>query len=467
MRPRTRLLLALLAFALVVALPHLATFGGTGAGSDLGLSRELGRGSLLAFVAAFAGGVLTSLTPCVYPLIPITVSLFGARQARSRAQAMVLSSLYVLGIALTYSVLGASAALTGRAFGAALQNPILNLVVALVFLAMAASMFGAFELALPSSLQARLTRVGGASLAGALGMGLVAGLIAAPCTGPVLAAALAFVASRGSLPFGVAIMFAYALGIGLLFFLIGVFSFTLPKSGAWMDTVKSIFGVALVALALVYLQDLVPRLGRLFLPTSFAALAAGLVAAVGVLMGALGGTFEGPPARRLLKGAGLALVALGAFYSLGVGKARSAAESSSGIAWMVNAEAEGLARARAEGKPVIIDFWGDWCAACKELDRTAWNDPRVEKEAGQFIAIKMDNSADKMADPKTSDLVDAVMTKYGIVGQPTVVFIDARGRELPPDDRVLGVVSADDMLGRLKAVDNTCGAKAVACLARW
>jgi len=467
MRTSTRVLFALCAFFLVLALPRLASLGGTGATSDLGLARELGQGSLLAFAAAFAGGVLTSLTPCVYPLIPITVSLFGARQARSRAQAVVLSSLYVLGIAVTYSVLGASAALTGKAFGAALQNPVLILAVVVVFLAMSASMFGAFELSLPTSLAARLTRVGGASLAGALGMGLVAGLIAAPCTGPVLAAALAFVASRGSLPFGVGIMFVYALGIGLPFFLIGTFSFALPKSGPWMDSVKSIFGVALLALALVYLRDLVPGLRRFFWPSAFAALLSALAAAAGVLLGGLAGAFEGPLTARFSKGLGVALIALGASYAVGVGQAISARAEASGIAWMVNAEAEGLARARAEGKPVIIDFWGDWCAACKELDRVAWSDPRVQKEAEHFVAIKIDNSADKMADPRTGELVDAAMTKYGIVGQPTVVFIDARGRELPADDRVLGVVSADEMLGRLKEVDRTCTAPAVACLARW
>ena len=466
MRTQTRLLLALAAFGLVYLLPHLSGLGGRGAGSDLGLGQLLGEGSVLAFAAAFAGGVLTSLTPCVYPLIPITVSLFGARQARSRAQAMALSSLYVLGIAVTYSALGATAALTGKAFGAALQNRYLLLAVAVVFLAMAASMFGAFEMNLPPSLQARLSRVGGKGYAGALGMGLVAGLIAAPCTGPVLAAALAYVASRGSLAFGVAIMFVYALGIGLLFFLLGAFSFALPKSGPWMDTVKSVFGVALIALALVYLRDLWPGLARLYSPGALAALLAALAGAAGVLLGALGGTFEGPLGSRLRKGAGVALLALAAFYAVGVGEARSG-EAGSGIAWMVNREAEGLARARAEGKPVIIDFWGDWCAACKELDRTAWSDPRVEKEAEQFVAIKVDNSADQMADPKTSAMVDEVMTKYGIVGQPTVVFIDARGRELPPDERVLGVVSADEMLGRLKAVDRTCAEKQVACLARW
>src|SRR5919204_566585 len=396
MRTTTRILLAGAAFAIVLALPHLATSGSGGASSDLGLARQLAQGSLAAFAIAFAGGVLTSLTPCVYPLIPITVSIFGAKTSRSRPQAMALSGLYVLGIAVTYSALGASAAITGKAFGTVMQNPWVLGLVAVVFLAMAASMFGAFELQLPASLQARLSRVGGAGYAGALAMGLVAGLIAAPCTGPVLAAALAFVATQGSVAYGVAIMFTYALGIGLLFFVIGAFSVSLPKSGAWMETVKSLFGVALLVLGVVYANG------------------------------------------------------------VGSARAREAAKDE-GIAWLVNMEVEGLARARGEHKPVVIDFWGDWCAACKELDHTAWSDPRVREEMKRFVAVKMDNSADKMDDPKQAKAVDDAMAKYGILGQPTVVFIDAKGRELPGPARVTAVVDADEMLKRLQAGDRVCG----------
>jgi thioredoxin:protein disulfide reductase len=310
--------------------------------------------------------------------------------------------------------------------------------------------------------------VGGAGYAGALGMGLVAGLIAAPCTGPVLAAALAFVATKGSVAYGVGIMFTYALGIGLLFFLIGAFSVSLPKSGPWMDTVKSVFGVALLAMALAYAKDLFPAVRSLFSAAPGAALAAAAVAAAGILAGALTGSFGGPLGQKVAKGVGVAMTVLGIFYASGVANARSAAEAGGegGVAWLVKQEAEGLARARAEARPVIIDFWGDWCAACKELDKTAWSDPRVQEAARRFVTIKMDNSADKMADPKLQALVDAAFEKYGILGQPTVLFIDAKGRELPAEARVTAVVNADEMLKRLRAVDQTCAA-AVACLARW
>jgi thiol:disulfide interchange protein DsbD len=298
-------------------------------------------------------------------------------------------------------------------------------------------------------------------------MGLVAGLIAAPCTGPVLAAALAFVATKGSVAYGVGIMFTYALGIGLLFFVLGAFSVSLPKSGPWMDTVKSVFGVALLAMALAYLKDLFPSIRSIFSAAPAAAIAAAAVAALGILAGALSGGFGGPASHRVAKAAGVAMTVLGIFYASGVATARSSASGAAeGLAWLVNQESEGLARARAEGRPVIIDFWGDWCAACKELDHTAWSDPRVQEEAKRFVTIKMDNSADKMADPRVEALVNAAFEKYGILGQPTVLFIDGQGRELPAASRVTAVVSADDMLKRMKAVDKTCAA-AVACLARW
>jgi len=461
MRTFSRILLAAATFAAVAFLPDfLGSTGSTGASSDLGLSRLLAQGSLLAFVIAFAGGVLTSLTPCVYPLIPITVSVFGARKAGSRGQAVALSLLYVLGIAAMYSALGVGAALTGKAFGSVMQNPWVIGAVALVFAAMAASMFGAFELQLPASLQGKLAQVGGAGFAGAFAMGLVAGVVAAPCTGPVLAAALTWVATRGSAVYGFGIMFTYALGLGLLFFLIGAFSISLPKSGPWMDTVKSVFGVALLAAAGVFLKDAFPAVKPLFLASRAAALAAAGACALGVLMGALVGSFHAPTSRRFAKGAGVALLVLGVVYAAGAGNARrAAAEAKAPFPWEHD-EPAALVRARAEGRPVIIDFWADWCSACKELDHLAWADPRVREEAKRFVTLKMDGSAD---DPS----FEAAFKKYAVVGMPTVILIDPRGRELP--ERITAAIDAQAMLSRLREVDQACGRApgALACVARW
>jgi thiol:disulfide interchange protein DsbD len=468
-RMASRLLLAALAFAGVAWLPGVVSLGTTGASTDLRLGALLAEGSLLAFGVAFAGGVATSLTPCVYPLIPITVSIFGARKAGSRREAMALSGLYVLGIAAMYSALGVGAALTGRAFGSVMQNPWVIGLVALVLAAMAASMFGAFELRLPSSWQARLSGVGGAGRTGAFGMGLVSGVIAAPCTGPVLAAALAFVAAKGSVTFGFGIMFVYALGMGLLFFLIGAFSISLPKSGPWMDTVKSLFGVALLAAAGVFLKDAFPAVKPLFSAARGAAFAAAAAAAAGVLLGALHGSFAGTAPRRLAKAAGVLLLVGGIVYAAGAAGARERRRSAEGFTWMSD-EAEALALAAREGRPVILDFWAEWCVACKELDKTAWADPRVREEAGRFVAVKLDGT-------DGSETFQAVAEKYGIVGMPTVVFIDPRGREVP--ERVTAAIEAEQMVGALRRVDGACEGRPaappgrvaagpiIACATRW
>ncbi len=465
MRILTRILVAAAAFAAVLWLPGASSLGPSGASTDLSLGALLAEGSAVAFVVAFAGGVATSLTPCVYPLIPITVSIFGARK-ESRREGMVLSGLYVLGIAVMYSSLGVGAALTGKAFGSVMQSPWVIGFVALVLAAMAASMFGAFELRLPYALQATLGTVGGASRHGALAMGLVAGIIAAPCTGPVLASALAFVATKGSVAFGFGVMFAYALGMGLLFFLIGAFSISLPKSGPWMDTVKSVFGVALLAAAGVFLKDVLPGARDLFSSAArAAALAAAGAAAVGVLLGALHGSFEAPGWRRLAKGLGVALLVGGIVYAAGSAAARERARAAQGFVWLGD-EAQALALAKREGRPVILDFWADWCTACRELDRLAWADPRVRAEASRFVAVKLDGTSG-------SEAFAAASAKYGIVGMPAVVFIDARGRETP--ERVNAAIEAGEMLERLRAVDAACGRPAprtgtegaLACVARW
>jgi len=211
---------------------------------------------------ALGYGVLTALTPCVYPMIPITVSIFGARAGVPRGRALLLATAYVAGIAAMFGTLGTSFGLLGRAFGTFLANPWVIVPLALFFFAMGLSMFGAFEVALPSGLQGRLARVGGRGFAGAFGMGLVAGIIAAPCTGPPLASLLAYVATTRNARWGFLLLATYGAGVGLPFWLLAGFSMSLPKPGRWMEWVKSVFGIALFAAALYYLKNVVPALAR-------------------------------------------------------------------------------------------------------------------------------------------------------------------------------------------------------------
>ena len=240
--------------------------------------RALARGGWLsAFFLVFLAGIGASLTPCVYPLIPITIGVFGATEAKSRGHAFLLSLVYVIGIAITYSALGVAAALAGGLFGSALQSPVVLGTFAMMFMALGLSSLGLFELQLPAGLQTKLASSGGAGFGGALVMGLLAGVIAAPCVGPILSGVLLFITQTRDVLLGVALMSDFALGIGLLFIILGTFSslaHKLPQSGSWMDYVKTFFAVVFVALGMRYLALSITELREL--PAGFWATAARL-----------------------------------------------------------------------------------------------------------------------------------------------------------------------------------------------
>jgi thiol:disulfide interchange protein len=241
---------------------------GLGAAKDETLAGRikagLQEGSFWVFALVFLAGVVGSLSPCVYPLIPITISLFGARSATSRMQGFLLSLVYVLGIAVTYSALGVLAATSGGLFGSALQSPWVVGTVAIVFLAMGLSMLGVFEIRLPDAVNQRLNSVGGGQssrFATSFLMGTVAGIVAAPCVGPPLVAVLAYVATTGSMSAGITLLSIYSLGMGVLFIFLGTFTQYLtriPKSGGWMEVIKGSMGIVMLVVGLVYFQDVVP-----------------------------------------------------------------------------------------------------------------------------------------------------------------------------------------------------------------
>jgi thiol:disulfide interchange protein DsbD len=450
----------LLAWALVAALAVglLPLVLPTGPTSSLDASRYLGTGRFFAgALVVFLGGLLTALTPCVYPLIPITVSVFGARGATSRARAVVLTSAYVVGMGLVFSALGVAAARTGAAFGAVLGKPAVVLVLAAVLLLLAASMFGAFELALPSGLVQRLSTVGGAGVVGALLMGSVAGFLAAPCTGPVLTGLLAFVAKSQDTALGAGLLFVYAMGIGVPFFLIGAFAIQLPRGGVWMEWVKSLLGVMLVALAATYVKDAFPVLREALqaAATAFgripgAALAAALAAA-GVLLGAIHRSFGAGALQALLKGGGVVLLCLAVLLRGGTLDAPRASDST--LRWELTWDGapaqpspvdRALAAARASGKPVMIDFFAEWCAACKELDRATYVAPQVVAESQRFVRIKVDGT-------NGQDSLDALYQRFGIEGLPTVAFVSSRG-EILQQPRVMGFLGPEEFLEEMRRV---------------
>jgi thiol:disulfide interchange protein DsbD len=443
-----------LALAVGVALPFLPGLltQGVGPGADLSARLGLAGGvSAGTFAVLFLAGILTSLTPCVYPLIPITVSVFGARKPEQRARSVGLSATYVGGIAVTYSVLGLFAALSGRAFGSALSSPWVVAALAVFLIALAASMFGAFDIAVPQALQQKLTNVKGAGYAGALGMGLVAGIVAAPCTGPVLAGVLAYVATQRSAVLGFWMLFTYAVGMGLLFFILGATSLRLPRSGAWMETVKSVLGVALIAAAAAMLLPFLPRPHGLPVSERNVALMASLLAVAGVLLGALSLSFHGELRERALKAGALLLLLLGVglqFGWLGAARAAKAAD----IPWLHD-ESAAVRQSRATGKPMLIDFGAEWCAACKELDLHTWSDPVVAEEVSQkFVPLKIDAT-------DATEANDRLLEKYGVPGLPTVLMVACKDPQptcaVPQDGpgRVTGFLPPPEMLERLRRVE--------------
>ena len=399
----------------------------------------LAHGWLFAYAGLFVGGLLTTLTPCVFPLIPITVSIFGARQATRKRDAMLLSGSYVLGIALTYTALGVAAAATGSVFGRVMANPWVIGTIAVVFVVFAASMFGAFEIALPASLQTRLTQVGGKGFAGAFAMGLVAGIIAAPCTGPVLGTVLTYVATTQRLALGGTLLFSYALGMGLPFFIVGTFAVALPKSGAWMESVKSGFGILMLGLALYFLKDVVPVLKEHVDSTRAFRVGAVVAIAAGLIAGAIHLSFHGGVVTRVRKALGIALVTAGGF-ALVVSLTRSPLPSYSVEQWKTTGAAL-LAKARSEGKPVVIDFGADWCAACKELELRTYPHPSVAEELKRrFVFVKID------------DARGALAKQYGAPGLPYVVFFDSHGEQLT-NRNFSGYRSPGELLDTLRSIN--------------
>ncbi|MFH1144808.1 MAG: cytochrome c biogenesis protein CcdA [Candidatus Eisenbacteria bacterium] len=417
------------------------------------LEGALSGGSFIAFLLVFLGGILTSFTPCVYPMIPLTISYVGGR-AKSRGHGFFLSLFFVLGIAIMYSALGVLAASTGSVFGSAMQSPVVLAVVAVVFAVMGASMLGAFSLALPSGLQGRMTE--GAQRGGVFGavlMGMVTGLVASPCVGPVLVVLLTFVAQTGNVLFGFWLLFTFACGLGLLFLVLGTFAgaiSALPGAGSWMDTVKHLFGVVLLGMAIYYVRSLIG-------PQATALIAGAYLSIIGVFTGAFTPLPPAPRKKELLrKSVGLLLFLAGTAIFLawlialtgapglvrnGGMPATTSRVAGSSIPWRVNDEAA-LGEARSGGRPVIQDFYADWCAACVELDEKTWIDPAVVAEASRFVPIKMDFT-------RKDEFSRAGTERYAIRGMPTVILYDSAGNEAR---RFFGFKGPRDVLAILQAV---------------
>ena len=418
------------------------------------------KGIFVSLIIIFLAGVGLSFTPCVYPMIPITVAVIGGQatgdhsSGRKPLTAFFLSLIYVLGISIVYSAMGVAAASTGSLFGTALQSPwVIGFVVA-VFVGLAMSMFGVYYLRVPSFISDRLGTGTRKGIIGVFVMGLVSGIVASPCIGPALASLLVYIASTGNKFLGFWMLFVFAWGLGVLLIVLGTFSGAikaLPKSGGWMETVERIFGLLLIGAALYYL--------RLIISESAFVIILGLFLIITAVFS--GGfdrlTHESTAFQRVRKSFGIIAFIFGTYFLVGhliikgfilppfsnTTPAQSVT-SQEKINWIVSEE-EGLRHARMEGKPAMIDFWASWCAVCMEFEKITYADPEVMKELKKFVNIKIDCT--NTSDPKIKQLWE----KYGIVGLPTIAFINKDGF-VARDKTITGFVDAEEFLRILRSL---------------
>jgi thioredoxin:protein disulfide reductase len=386
------------------------TFVAYGKGITTGM--RMGTGLWLTLIGFFVGGLALNLTPCIYPLIPITVSYFGGRE-QGRGATALHAFLYLVGLAIMNSVLGVWASLSGRMVGSALQHPAVLVFMACLFIAFATSSFGLWELRLPAGLtRAASTRFSG--YFGTLFMGLTLGILAAPCLGPFILGLLTYVAQRGDPIMGFLSFFALSIGLGLPLAVLAFFSGAvsrLPFSGDWMLWIRKFMGWVLIAMAAYMIRFLVPEeWGR-------SSLMALIPLAAAVHLGWLDRTGAGHRRFRIFKKAfGVSLV-LGVFAYLGI-----ATQNAEAIPWVPFDEPL-LAQAAKEKKPVILDFYADWCGPCRAMDSKVFTDPEVIALSRQFLAVRLDLT-------RRQPQQDDILRRYGIKGVPSLLFFDTQGKEV-------------------------------------
>lgn len=394
-------------------------------------------GLFVALLIIFVIGLGLNLTPCVYPLIPITISYFGAQVSNSKGGKILMALLYAVGISVTYSVLGLIAALTGGVFGSLLQSPVVIIIIVLIFIALALSMFGLYEIRIPQSL-ANFSGKNRSGYAGTFLMGLTVGFIAAPCIGPLVLSLLVYVGQMGDPFLGFIMFFVLSMGLGLPYIFLAIFSSSitkLPRSGEWMEGVKIIFGIMMLGLALYMAQPLfTAKIYDIIFPVF-------LILAGIYLIVIDRKAFNNTSYTRIKFIIAIAGVIWG---SMLFNDAVSESQTNSKYQWQLLQTQSQISQSIANSnKPTIIDFYADWCAQCKELDKYTYVDPKVIELSEKFNNIKVDlTKGDK-----------EIESNYKIQGLPVVAFIDKNGKEIE-ELRVTGFVKPEDFIKIMEAALN-------------
>jgi thioredoxin:protein disulfide reductase len=446
-----------------------ATPGGGGPAAPVSESDRLAAlisgGALPAVLAVFFGfGLLLAFTPCVLPMVPILSGLIvGQGPDVTTRRAFTLSAIFVLAMALTYTIAGVVVAMLGHNLQATFQNPAVLVSFAVVFVALALSMFGFYELQVPAALQTKMTalsnRQRSGTWLGAGAMGMFSALIVGPCVAAPLAAALIVIGATGDPLRGGAALFALSLGMGAPLLAFGASAGRLlPRAGAWMETIKNLFGLLLLGVAVWMLERIVP-------PAAALALWAGLFFLAAVFLGALEPlSAASGPGRRLAKGFGLMGLLYGAVLLVGAaaggssvwqplaafrapasGTAPAAALQFRAVKSVADVERE-LLQANAEGRTVMLDFYADWCVDCKRMERYTFPEQGVQSALAGKVLLKADVTANDADDRE-------LMSRYGIFGPPAILFFDRGGAELR-GHRLLGYVPAPRFAEHVRTARN-------------
>lgn len=439
-----------------------ASLAASGGGSETERIGELLRGGKLWLIVAgfFGFGLLLSLTPCVFPMIPILSSIIvGQNQHPTRLHAFNLSLAYTLGMAVSYTLAGIAAAFSGHLISNALQNPWALGVGALVFVLLALSMFGFYELQLPSALESRLVnttnRIKGGRFISVFVMGALSALIMSPCVAAPLAGALLYIGQTHDVVLGGVALFALSLGMGVPLLVLGASAGAiLPKSGPWMNAVRNLFGVVMLAMAVWLIGPVIPAPLQLGLWSA-------LLIVPAIYMHALDGL---PPHSgawaKLWKGVGIILLVTGIALLVGAlsgnrnplqplaglrGTASAATHDSTLPFTQIKSVAElESAIKRAQGKIVMLDFYADWCVACKEFEQYTFSDQRVRKLLANAVLLQADVTQNNADD-------GALLKRFGLYGPPGIIFFDPQGQEIQ-GATVVGFQDADKFLVTLNSV---------------